>query len=313
MIALLTTVVLSCHQSTNRSKEEAQTPAKIIDESLNGIVRTMAQGEIDTFKNSYWKKNHLERMDFWIDINVIKDIVKLLHDEKKIQDTLGAKHKVDGIRIYFVPDKTNGMSLVMVTTVDSSIVINPLTHDTLRYHHDYYLHADTEAIFKDKNVCGIPTKYENRKKGARLYSGDINGADNGCATTIDGGVSTVMASDAVTMVNGFCGNKDSTINTKAVWYGTGVFERVLKEGKGCDGIRIYFARHLSTERNNPNRDTFLMTTTEKDSTDSTNHNDYFYCKTITAIDKHGKTTKTKIVYMKLPPFDNGGLCPNNCN
>ena len=267
---LLLSMALSSWKPSQKKNETEKHLAQTVDESLNGIPHQKALDEITDFGTNYYNIQKLQQLDFWYGINVIKEIVKLLHDEISAQDAAHATHKVDGVRIYFVHDATSkyGISLVFVTTVDS------VDSFGRKLHHDYYLHADSEQLFHDNYANGTPSSYKDKKPGERLFSGDLSGAGTGCAPgdPDPGNVNTI---DAYNMVRDF---GSDIINTEAEWYPTSLFEKVLKEGGVCDGIRIYLVRHPdSATVDFKNRDGFIITTTQKDTKDSTNHNDYFYC------------------------------------
>jgi hypothetical protein len=255
------------------------------DETLNGVDEKTARGMIDFFKNKIYNQAKFTKLNFWFGINVVNDIVTLLHDEK-----------ADGIRIYFVCDTQNtaNMSILLVPTTRVGNVPSEV-------HQDYYLHSSSEQLFTDKGIAGLQYK-EGESSGAKLYTRSGEADDPSC--DFPHHPHYLKRADAENMVIGFGKNN---INTRAEWFPTSVFEDIISN-KRTDGMRIYFATHADTVSEDTTyrkRDAFVIATTEKDISDSTNHNDYFDCVAFLNLNipRH----------RLIPGQDNGSLCPNNCN
>ena len=99
------------------------------------------------------------------------------------------------------------------------------------------------------------------------------------------------------------------INTTAEWFDLDMLKDLISNKK-CDGVRVYLARHSSLRRNAkyPNQVAFILTTTHVN--DKGIYEDYFDCNTLKSF---YKKQKDKGLPMFQPPYDNGELCPNNCN
>jgi len=278
-------------------------PSSTVYKSLNNIDQATAEALIKSFHDNIYKKQSLSKLNFWFDINVVKDIVTLLHDDAKSQ--AGAKYKVDGVRIYFASDVTNPskISILLVTTTDS--IYDPVLKTKL--HHDYYAHLP-ENLFNETGVAGSVSLPGVPSSGAKLYAVSGNTSDD-ASCDFSTHPHYIKRADAEAMVRGF-GN--DVANTVSEWFETDFFEK-LAAVPGCDGIRIYFATHTPTEAMDVrNRDAFIIATTGQDPQNGLPHSDFFDCRPIqkSAI-KHEQS-----YFRSLPkeaPEDKGEMCPENCN
>jgi hypothetical protein len=267
-----------------------------IDAALNGVLMKDALSMESDFETNYYEKQKLTQLNIWFNINVVKEIVKVLKDDSINQ--VSASHKVDGIRIYFSNNKaTSTINILLVTTVDSSF--NGL-------HHDYYTHDSSEPLFTDVDRVGkVYTKGED--KGANLYKWRLFGFADDITCNFKDHPHYIKRHTGRKMVNAF---GSDVVNTKAEWLPMSVFEDVVSD-PNCDGMRIYFGKHPAKDRVDTiynNRDAFVLVTTKSS---NNYHKDYFNCSTFQeSVDKH--TRQPFAEHILISGTDNGELCPDNC-
>lgn len=268
------------------SKITSKAADATISETLNGVNEGTAIGLINQFESEVYKKQKLPQINFWYSLSVLKKMIAVIRDDKLIG--LNA----DGIRLYFTGDAIGGVNnILFVTTIDDTT--------NKGNHIDYYTHR-SNALFSDLNRYG---KLFNRinPHGASLYpEGNPNGNGQGCTERQSANSLEVPVAQA--MVKQFADAQTidtALINTKSVWFPVSVFKEILKDANS-DGMRVYIARGTASaaDIHRRNRDTFIITSTEKTAGIEV-HTDFFFCKTVSS--------------NMSPALDNGSLCPNSCN
>jgi len=286
---------------TNNLKTNYKAKPSLLYESLNGVQLSDTQSMRDNFTSTMSTDMHPTILNFLITKPMLTDIVTLLNKELAAETSAGAVHKTDGIRIYFAKaTPSSQITLLIVSTIDSNnIVCN---------HHDYFAHDPNALLYSSGLTFNLNPEPIN-SPGTQLYH--VSGIPDDPSCDFTKNPNYIHRAIAEKMVMG-C--HDHVLTTKAEWISLKVINGMSSE-KNCDGIRIYFATHLSDDLipENQNKDGFILTTTHKDSLGV--YNDYFDCEETTYLNEFLKGPKEKnIVYsIDSAPEDNGSLCPNNCN
>jgi len=306
------TIIMSCNSTNKNSNTGSSTKDTVntkktgglVYKTLNGVDQIQALAMIEKFDTTCYQKQKLSSLNFWFSRAVINDIVNLIKDDSVRQ--INAAHHVDGIRVYFASDIAvpSNISILLVTTVDST------SSATDSLHHDYYCHADSELLFSDTGIAGTVYK-PGQSKGANLYKANVLGIFDDLTCNFGKHPHYIRRAMAHKMVVAF-GN--DIVNSRGEWFPKDLFEDMTNSQR-CDGMRIYFAKHPpkgNTTTAFNNRDAFVIATTQEDKTNKFNHNDYFDCTTFEqSVKKHAPSP---FVYrINVAGQDNGSLCPNNCN
>src|ERR1700744_4136840 len=250
--------VMSCNLSTKKNNAAAQ--SGVVQESLDGIDSVRSVRWIAAFEKTA-ANYKLTTLNFLIKKDTLQKMVNLLVSEK-----------ADGMRVYFVGDPKNPalLSILLVSTRDSSLE---------GYHHDYYTHSDTAPLI-ELNMHGLTGYTQAQSPGALLYTNCVAcESDTSCDFANNPHYLTrVVAEGMVQTYNQQAPN--GIQQTYAEWYDLDMLKAFAAD-PDCDGIRIYFARHLKNV-GNPKytlMECFVITNTEN-RTDSNIYKDYFSCTTL---------------------------------
>ena len=257
----------------------------------------------------------------WFSMTVIKQMVALMNTEK------GPKGQIaNGIRIYYGLLNSQHTVILVSTYQDVNSAGGSINQD-------YFEHDKNNALFSIQGVNGAPTDIASLNSGADLYlsCGTPCPDDKLCMPPV-GFLHYITRKHAEDMVH-YLSLIPSKINTNSEWFPLCLFSTL---DSSYDGIRIYFGKHLSTDVDYPNRDTFVIEATKSASIQGTTpgsainiHEDSFDCKfsncnqeSLSSVvnkylfrlhkTKDYKYRKALLVYLKGTGVDNGELCPTNC-
>lgn len=286
--------IMSCNLSTKNKSNDAMAQGGVVQKSLDGIDSATAVKWIAAFeKNAATYK--LTTLNFLIKKDTLQKLVGLLVNEK-----------ADGMRIYFVGDPKNpaAISILLVSTRDSSLE---------GFHHDYYTHSDTAPLIK-LNLNGFTGYTAAQSPGAMLYTTcDTCKDDTSCDFANNPHYLTrAVAEGMVQSYNQPAPN--GTQQTYAEWYDLDMLKAFVAD-PNCDGMRIYFARHLKNDGNPLYvfRQCFVVTNTEN-RTNNNIYKDYFSCTTLKSyFTQSVKQHPNWYAIPRSPGQDNGELCPTSCN
>lgn len=287
-------IIMSCNLSTKNKSNATAAQSGVVQESLDGIDSARAVRWIAAFEKDA-ASYKLTTLNFLIKKDTLQKMVNLLVSEK-----------ADGMRIYFVGDPKNpaAITILLVSTRDSSLA---------GYHHDYYTHSDTAPLI-ELNLHGFTGYTEAQSPGALLYTNCVKcEGDTSCDFANNPHYLTRVVAEG--MVQSY--NKpapDGTQQTYAEWYDLDMLSAFVAD-PNCDGIRVYFARHLKNvgDPQYVYRACFVITNTEN-KTNNNIYKDYFSCTTLNSyFIKSEKQHPNWYTIPRSPGQDNGELCPNNCN
>lgn len=259
--------------------------------TLNGVEQAKVPNLIKLFKDDMANPKP-DVQNFFISREMLSKIVALLEYEKN--NTLPGKDSTDGLRIYFAKSaKGAKASLLLVSTH----TFKPTTAQQYKTHDDYYDHSSALAddLFKNVSDLSIPA-YDDQRPGARIYK-PSNTIEPPCNTAGSHYITRTVAEDMVARFKG------QPINTYAEWFDINFLSGLLKDPK-CTGIRIYLGRHDEKHIKYPNQVAFVLIPTHLiNNVDEDN----FDCDILKDFYKSDKSAD------KINPYDNGELCPTNCN
>ncbi len=296
---------------------------------LNKYTSDQATGMVANFRA---ENNLPSKVSVWFNKTVIENIIALLNNEND-----------DGIRIYFGALSNGDPStntVILVSTKQGGPDPNvPSKH----LHIDYFAHDVNNALFKTllatPGLAGEPC-YDNICKGGALLYQNCGTAtvpcsdDKNCSTS---SIHYITRSYGQSMVWNF---GSSLVSSKGEWFDKGMLidmDTEMLKVSNYDGMRVYFAKHTSSDLISPGAEAFVIEPTTG-SADVNLHLDYFNCaraqayfekfnKNIDAlinqyaIDNGLDPTKEKdrIVISKLRALvlanglDNGEICPTHCD
>lgn len=264
---------------------QAQTKYNV---SLNGLDQTSAQNMIKYFCKTKGHDTSPTPNSYWFNKDELHSVVSLMKSE--IANSDESKY---GIRVYFASDPSVttppfNTSIILVSTFDS---LN--TPPNKSKHRDYYEHN-----FQSPPVYIGQINSGAKVRGARLYK------KNKPCTSGDCGTSSTL--HYLNCENSYKAVKEfgaDTINTVSEWFDFRFIEALdgaIYNNTKLDGLRIYFAKGKRYDYPEE-RHFFVLTPTKKRFLSRKNHNDYYKC--LPGIDM--KELKGY--------YDNGELCPNNCD
>jgi hypothetical protein len=311
-IMVILSCLLSCKEGKkNSSQNSAQvnkpnTSTKMAEVTLDDVDSAIAEAMIDTF-NHHAADIKPVKSNFFIKMAALKKIVALLIAEHKA-DSVSGKYRTNGMRIYFASDLKNPslVSILLVATKDS--VLGPL-------YHDYFKH-DTSGLYK-LNLKGQLGLSATVATGASLYMPCPLCVDDTTGCDYEHHPHYIRRALASRMVRAYTKRPPAgTQQTTAEWFDLGMLKAIVKDST-CDGIRIYFARHIKKDKITPKYKSmacFILTTTRKKPTNPDVYTDYFDC--ITFKDYFLEYENRNPNWFRHPFYpgqDNGELCPDNCN
>jgi len=292
--------------------------------TLNGYDQDVAQQMIANFANNYTSDTSTKSILAWYSVDQLKNINDLLTEE---MDTVGT----DGVRLYFgcdapEPGKTKlNLSIFMVSTKPQAPAnANQSNHGSYYDHNAPYLNAGPfGATVNDNAALGL-------SQGALLYDELAPPADT-CSDPGDHYIDSVTAYNWVRSrceLNGACDK--SPLNTRSEWFDisfiTSLFSSIIDNG--LSGLRIYLGKgHV--DKTGLVRDVTLLVPTREN--DGGNHVDDYTCldgilnshfvSLPPALNNNSSvTSKASIADLDdvittrfAGGYDNGELCPSNCD
>ncbi|MFD0795546.1 hypothetical protein ACFQZX_18130 [Mucilaginibacter litoreus] len=277
----------------------ARSTATVHKKTLNGVDQQTAGQMIRNFEQQMTTLQQAP-ITFFINKDMVAKIVKVL--DADAASTPAGSPKPDGVRVYFAKKSAaEPLTLLIIATREFKSAAQPdKTHD------DYYEHSSAAAdVLFNPQQTKLEIKATYNDPGATLFKRCTTCTDD---TSCGEDAHYLRRKDAEDMVANYTAHP---FNTRAEWFDTEMLRDMVKDQQ-CDGIRVYLARHLPNDQvaRNRNRDTFILTTT-KLVTPGNYYEDYFDCHTLK---NFVKKYEDKIGHgMFPPPFDNGELCPTNCN
>ncbi len=302
--------------------------------SLNGYTLQESKDMIKPFNPTGRQKPLVTCV--WFDRTTILNMVTLLNTEAK-----KGRH-TDGIRIYFAK-VGNNYTVVIVSTYDTA-THNPMSPEQDSFHDDYWDHDSTDLFKMNPSVLHGEPCYgtDNCKTQALLYQ-NLNNSDT-CKWYADN-PHYLSQADCRNMVYAFTQQK-TNINTKGEWFDLkllNAFADLLKKTNNTDGVRIYFAKHVSQNDTqypdyyDQNAFVIVPTQTIPNSNPVISKQDLFDCS-MANYDPSASVTRLKMHIKKRPGHapdttysrfkfryqhfvranggggqDNGELCPTNCD
>jgi hypothetical protein len=304
-----------------------------ICQSLSGYTKAQVKKMVAPFNT--WGTQKPQITSVWFDKSIIKNIILLLNSRDS------QRHRIDGIRVYYAYDNSvpAKQTVVLIATTNSGRT-NQRSAENDNYHDDFYNHDTTAALFHmDIPINGKACHDTSCKGGALLYAKSGKPDDVTCDMASPHYLSRSRAEDMVISY----ARLSSRISSQSEWFDLDMINGFTDEFDGnpaIDGIRIYFAKHLSNDSYTPypGMDTFVIVPTTGLATDPDFHKDFFDCHFASTFFKNSiHTLKNRIntrlkkrfkylankrgaqlkkAYTKLPPYggqDNGELCPDNCD
>jgi hypothetical protein len=312
--------IAACKQNKTNNANTALNPLASVSSSpttLNGYPQDRAITMISNFaSNMDYDKNTTKAVSVWFSKEQINAIDTLLENEVKTKGT-------DGIRFYFACDAPLTttkleLSIFLVSTKTRNPTVSGLSD-----HQDYYDHTSN---FLGIGVLGDLTD-DAQPTGALLYNKTTpcTDSDNKC----DSPSTHYLNCDTVYSWVGkhTRGAKPDLLplNTKAEWFSLCFINSVnnaLQDAKNnLDGLRVYLGKGYYDSLSKKTRDVFILVPTYYDAT-TKGHVDYYQCledleskfcsDSLKSSNKKSFHTNGSN-YFFMGGYDNGQLCPYNCN
>jgi hypothetical protein len=315
-----------------------------VQKTLNGFSYNDAKTMMDNFKGSFIDPNKVSASQFTTPTSLYAfyDYAQI----KEMNDLLSAEPQADGIRIYLgtendIKHYTPGVTKVKyhMFIVTTSGPVGGHIHINYYDHNAPYLNLSArfgDAKQNDEN--------NGASQGAKLF-GTKPALDN-CKNLNDHYIDNAKAFKWVQKRCKTCSVKNGSkaydlgYNTRGEWFNIcfikGLFNAILDTKNKLSGLRIYLGNgYVDTKKTGEgNRDVFILFPTQQKDSKATNpHEDFYQCiqdlgdyfKNCQALPKTIPTTndykKAKTVspgpsqssLLEVDGYDEGELCPDNCN
>ncbi len=308
--------------------------------TLNGYDQATAQAMIANFAQYYTGDNNPKSVTAWYSITDLNNIYTLLNAEAHARGT-------DGVRFYFgcnppanAGDPLN-LSILLVATENRV----PPTQEQSN-HGSYYDHSDLTAAYLANGPFGVADNNNaaNAVTAGASYYGSTQPTDSGCSDPSGHYIDTptvyqwISNRNIANITTTNSATIASPLNTKAEWFPfcfiESLFYSIINAPSALklDGLRIYLGNGYSYK--GQLRDVLILVPTCTDA--SGNHADYNGClanllqaspcgdtnftdPTTSAFPAraHAFAKYRKAVKGKSPwyggGYDNGELCPTNCD
>ncbi|HEY9001159.1 MAG TPA: hypothetical protein VIM89_07390 [Mucilaginibacter sp.] len=287
----------------NKNKQIKASISIPVNKTLNGYDYSRALKMIDNFYKLKDSDISNKSVSLWLSKEQINSIDTLLQSEAKADSGL-----TDGIRFYFGCDKPLSTTKLEVSILLVSTKKRTPPSAGLSTHGDYYNHiADfLSGSFGDVSDDSAPP-------GALLYDSNIpcSASDDTCNSSTS--YHYLNCDTTYKWVQAHIKSDKNPINTRSEWFSLCFIHSInlalQNSANKLDGIRVYLGKGYLDKLSHTIRDVFILVPTYSS---GNSHTDYYHC-----LEDLGQSicdsSYSHNKYFFFGGYDNGELCPNNCD